>query len=554
MRHRGNWLVFGFITISIIFLTFIQLATAAAWTPPIGIPMPPFGINETAPPSPNPWNKPIPGFYYVDETHPSATDINNTYGTPLLPRKTIPNNLSAGSVVDLHGVYTKYHGSPATITANGTSSSPVFIRGTNSTNMPIIRKSWQIRGNYYILENLSFADNNDGTNTGRMWILSPTNYAALRFCDLSGNLRAGGVGVVSWDFNTTSNVVIYKNYIHDNGDVKANYDQDVHGIAVSARVSNLWIVDNKICRNSGDGIQINAGSLNNQPTTHHIYVGRNTSYSNKQSGMWTKQAVDVIFSENTIYNHRPSNSSLGQGTGFQHAPDYVWFLFNHIYDCEFGINAGSNSGMGFGKEIFVIGNLIHNIHPTVKWNPNNPWSSSAIGLWGGVNRRIVNNTIWDYSGGIHTPGSGYIHIENNILGGRTDFQGRDIFVQVSATASASNMNNNVIYSLPVRIQWGGRIYDLSGFKFATGKGRYCSNSNPQFVNQTMGDYHLKLGSPCIEAGIMKDVYSVFFNRYGINISKDIANVPRPQPQGGKWDIGAYEFTTVSELPENLQKR
>jgi hypothetical protein len=166
----------------------------------------------------------------------------------------------------------------------------------------------------------------------------------------------------------------------------------------------------------------------------------------------------------------------------------------------------------------------------------------------------VNNTIWNYSAGIYTPGSGYIHVENNILGGRTDSQGRDIFVENSVTASASNMNNNVVYSSPVRIQWGGEpIYDLSGFKFATGKGQYCTNSNPQFVNQTMGDYHLKLGSPCIETGIMKDVYSIFFNRYGIDISKDIEGVPRPQ--GSNWDIGAYEFlatdTTPPEPPKNF---
>lgn len=533
MKHRGNWLVIGFITISIILLTHIQLAAAAAWTPPVGIPMPRFGINETAPPSPNPWNNPVSGFYYVDETNPSATDTSNTYGTPSRPRRTIPNSLSAGSVVELHGVYTKKHASPATLTCSGTSGSPVFIRGVNLSTS-IVKNYWEIRGTYFIVENLTFAP-------GMLFILSPTNYGSLRGCDMSGNATGGGVGVLSWDTNTASNVVIYNNYIHDNGDVNANYDQDRHGIAVSARVSNLWIVDNEICRNSGDGIQINAGNRTDQPTTHHIYVGGNISYSNKQSGMWTKQAVDVIFSQNTIYNHRPSNSSLGQGTGFQYAPDYVWFLFNHIYDCEFGIIAASDSGMGSGKEMFVIGNLIHNIHPTRAWDPNNSWSPSAIGLWGGVNRRIVNNTIWDYSGGIYTSaGNGYINIENNIIGGRTNSQGRDIYVAVANTANASNMNNNVVYSPTVRIQWGsGTIYNLAGFYSATKKGQYCSNQDPQFVNKTANDYHLSAISPAIDKGIPKDVYTIFLNRYGINISKDYDE--RPRPQGSNWDIGAFEF-------------
>jgi hypothetical protein len=543
MRHSGNWFVIGFITISIVFAMFIQMAVAEAWAPPIGIPVPRFGINEMAPARPNPWNTEVPGFYYVCRDCPGATDSGRSYGTPSLPRATIPSPLPAGAMVELHGVYDKGHDP---VVCNGTATRPVFIRGQSSSAKPIIKQPWRTQGTYYILENLKFADR-DGTTAGKIYILSPTNYAALRYCEVSGNLKAGGAGVLSWNTSTASNVVIFNNNIHDNGDVNATFDQDIHGISVSARVNNLWVVDNEISRNSGDGIQINAGNLTNQPTTHHIYVGGNTSHGNKQSGMWTKQAVDVIFSQNTIYNHRPSGSSGGAGTGYQYAPDYVWFLFNHIYNCEGGIGAGSDSGMGSGKEIFVVGNLIHNIHPTRTWDPNNSWSPTAIMLAGGLNRRIVNNTIWDYSGGIYTPGGGYIHIENNIIGGRTDSLGRDIYVSVANTANASKMNNNVLYSPTVRIQWGSsKIYDLAGFYSATKKGQYCLNQNPQFVNKTASDYHLSSISPAIDKGIAKDVYTIFLNRYGINISKDFDETPRPQ--GSNWDIGAFEFGLTSPGP------
>src|SRR5262245_5023514 len=77
----------------------------AAWQPPIGIPEPPFGINEVAPPRPNPWTTPVAGYYYVDESR--GDDKNNPYGTPRRPKKTIPDNLPAGSVVEVHGVYTQ---------------------------------------------------------------------------------------------------------------------------------------------------------------------------------------------------------------------------------------------------------------------------------------------------------------------------------------------------------------------------------------------------------------------------------------------------------------
>ena len=65
--------------------------------------------------------------------------------------------------------------------------------------------------------------------------------------------------------------------------------------------------------------------------------GRNVAHHNKQTGFWTKQAEDVIFSENLSYSHRTSDSSTGACMGFQYAPERVWFINNHIHDCEVGI-------------------------------------------------------------------------------------------------------------------------------------------------------------------------------------------------------------------------
>jgi hypothetical protein len=51
-----------------------RLTPAEAWSPPLGIPEPSFRIAEAAPPAPDPWGAPTPGFYYVEPSHPSATD------------------------------------------------------------------------------------------------------------------------------------------------------------------------------------------------------------------------------------------------------------------------------------------------------------------------------------------------------------------------------------------------------------------------------------------------------------------------------------------------
>ena len=104
------------------------------WTPPLGIPAPSFGIVESAPPAPQPWTSPTPGYYYVDASHAQATDDTNPFGAPDRPRRTIPTTLPAGAVVELHGTYDFSHASPRTITAEGTKAAPVFIRGASRTN------------------------------------------------------------------------------------------------------------------------------------------------------------------------------------------------------------------------------------------------------------------------------------------------------------------------------------------------------------------------------------------------------------------------------------
>ncbi len=521
---------------------------AEAWTPPVGIPVPPFGITEVAPAVPSPWTVPTPGFYSVNTTATNATDLNNPYGTPARPRQTIPLTLPAGSVVEVHGVYYRSlwsgqptgHTSPYGFTANGTAAAPVFIRGASPANKPKIVAPWEVKGTYLILENLEFADYDGdlaGGSTGALDILAPASFVALRNSDLHGNLQGGGLAIASFlpPF-TVSNVVIYGNLIHDNGDVNATFDQDVHGITVNARVSNLWVVDNTLYRNSGDGIQINAGSLANQPTVHHIYVGRNLAYSNKQTGFWVKQAVDVIFSQNVAHDHRPGNSSMGQCMGFQYGPERVWFLYNEVYNCEFGIMAGSNGGLGSGQNQYAIGNLIHDIRSATSYNPDTAWSQAGIMWAGGTNRYFINNTIWNADAGINVPGGGTVAIVNNIIGPPLQAQGKHIFLE--APLAALNIQNDLFQgNFRVRL-WNGSYTSLGGLQ-AAGQGLNSLNADPQFV--APGNYHLSGTSPAIDRGVAHGVYQTFFELYGLSIAVDRDGVPRPQ--GVAWDMGAYEYTS-----------
>ncbi len=514
------------------------VSAQAQWTPPIGIPAPSFGITQVAPKSPSPWTAATPGFYYVDASQSSATDTSNPYGTPAKPRKTIPTSLPAGAVVELHGTYDQSQSSPRGIVANGTSTSPVFIRGASASTKPIIRNYWEVGGNYLVMENLEFGPLNN-SQTGSLVLLAPIGHVALRGSDLHGNPTDGGLGIVSWDASLNHDVVIYNNSIHDNGDVNATYDQDVHGIAVSARVSNLWVLDNQLYRNSGDGIQINAASAADQATTHNIYVGRNTSYSNKQAGFWAKQAVDVIFSQNVCHSHRLGNSSMGMCMGYQYATTRAWFLFNNVYDSDFGIGVASDDVQGSGTGAFVIGNVIHNIHhlATEPFNPYTGWSNAAIMLAGDGDHHVINNTIYDVDAGVNVPvgNSGKIDILNNIISNVTVAASNQVFIEGGPAAANALVGYN-LFDGDARVRMGDTQQHLTAGQLA---GMHSASASPQFVNAAGGDFHLQASSPAIDTGEADAVYATFQQRYGISIATDAGGVKRPS--GTAIDKGAYEY-------------
>ena len=82
----------GIVTIVMTGMFWATPIVQAQWTPPIGIPVPPFGITQVAPPLPNPWTSNVSGFYYVRE---GGTNTGNGY--PTNPRNDIPRTLPAGN-------------------------------------------------------------------------------------------------------------------------------------------------------------------------------------------------------------------------------------------------------------------------------------------------------------------------------------------------------------------------------------------------------------------------------------------------------------------------
>jgi hypothetical protein len=513
LRHHSRALVLALVAAA---LALPAAEAQPVWGPPLGVPYPPFGIVEQAgPPT------------HIVQEGAGCSDA----GTGLLgpPRCTIPNPVPPSAVVEVRGTYTFQHKDSRVLRPQGTAGTPVFIRGGD--RRPLATGSWEILGTYLVIENIEFAMAGSDRS---VFIGAPSSFVAVRNCELRGNASAGGLLLTSFGSASSSNLVIWNNRIHHNGNVAATFDQDVHGISLGTRQSQVWILDNELYANSGDGLQIN--SLG---TSDHIYAGRNVAYGNKQTGLSSKQASDVVFSQNHVYSHRASNSSNGACLGFQYNPERIWFLFNRLHDCDYGI-AGESDLSSNGESVYVIGNLIYDIHTTTAFNPNTGWQHAAVRLTGGTNRFLINNTLHDVDTGIASPGRGNLRIHNNVISGVT--RGSHVFVEEAPTSTSSSIGHNLLEGA-VRIKWGSNTQrTLPALQEATGKCAGCQNASPGFLDAVAGDYRLQASSPAVDAGLMyTDVFATFLRLYGVDIAVDFDGLPRPF--GPAVDIGAYEAPT-----------
>ena len=72
--------------------------------------------------------------------------------------------------------------------------------------------------------------------------------------------------------------------------------------------------------------------------------------------------------------------------------------------------------------------------------------------------------------------------------------------------------------------------------------------DPEFVSAAMGDFHLRAGSPAIDAGNTSVLANLTYN--GISYTTDLDGSPRVVDATGKGypviDMGAYEFAGAQE--------
>ncbi len=502
----------------------VRIERIGEWQPPIGIAAPPFGIDESHwayadreieydygdGPEPYRIGSDGPYTHYVDNTHPQATDIDNDFGSPDRPRKTLPFSIPAGSVAEIHGGPYTHRAGGLSFTADASADRPAYVRGT-STNRPIIQMTFSIAGRYVIVENLQF-DGYQVNLSGRPDHISLRNLEVRNF-DPSGNNNA--VNTIG------SYLVVYRCHIHHNGDARGGFEHDVHG--AKPRGDHIWIVDNHMHHNGGDSVQVK-GARNDANDAQYIYIGRNVMHDDRENAIDIKGSRNVFVSQNVMYGYRPTRGEGSDGSaivGAHEKAELGWFLFNEIYDCNRGIRFNEKK---VKTQAYVIGNIFHDIDDV------------AIYARRRCSVYVVNNVVYKSNRGFRAADSDVdCYLFNNIF--------HDLNFHVAVERPARSESHHNIYYRPggkAKIQWGKKTYyGLDSFVAATGQGNGSLAQDPKLVNPGGNDVRVAEGSPAIDAGAdVEDLGELFKSQYGLDIVVDFLG--RPRPQGAKVDIGAYE--------------
>jgi parallel beta-helix repeat protein len=148
----------------------------------------------------------------------------------------------------------------------------------------------------------------------------------------------------------------------------------------------------------------------------------------------------------------------------------------------------------------------------------------GIGFYNGSNNLFYNNITWDNTdSGIKVWGGANNKIYNNTIYHNAD---RGIWIEGGATNTI--IRNNIIY-----LNGNGVTIDDTGS--GTVKDHNLLNIDPLFVNAAAQDFHIKAGSPAIDAGVALSEVPTDFE--GTN-----------RPVGAAYDLGAYEFNSGLPSP------
>lgn len=554
------------------FLIFLLLTTTVfGFDPPKGIADPAdyfstFGeIDQATPDWPASWTGPgtsaTAGYYYIDKTDGAATDTGNTYGHPDVPRLSIPEGLrSAGDFIYIHagnygagdsaGDRYDWHGP-------GTAAAPIWITGNPSTK-PIISDTTHIgfggSASYVVIENIQFGDGVDQDYNLRIY---PQNdgddidHVIIRDCVTLGTQAVGDPGGIAVGLSSTTDsipnstvtdVVIYNCTISN---LASKTLSDVSGIGNGYHTNRTWVLDCTIHDVGSDGIF--GGHYSNLTTrlTENYFIGRNTVYDCGENSIDLKSLGPFVISENNFYG--PYSIENGAVMSIHYGANNIpchdgAVIFNRIHHGATGFATGGSFGV---DNCIFIGNLFYDIKESYCPQGAGPLEGAAIQIGGSSgNIYITDNTIYDCDKGMQfedLSSGDAVKIHGNIFNSITDVAAYEI--ETINTQEIYIDTDYNLYDAGASFLWAGSSRTLAYMQGTASEETNSVEGSPAFTAAASDDFTLLATSDAIgvsvEGPVGDTAYDAFLATFGIQIEKDFADLVRPQ--GGTWDIGAYEY-------------
>lgn len=506
-------------------------------------------MNLAVPSRPGDWSSEVAGYYFIDNA--SGTDLGRVYGTPAAPRKTLPNPIPVGSRVEISGIYSEVAAGIIPIVAAGNGNSwvantdgPVFVvtdpvsQGVLAGGKAVLAGTHLIIDGVNSIHRIQFASGNP-TYAG--------NHLTYRNADVDGSVASVEGTAVAMTSDTDGDpklhhACLYNVSIHDFGPTVPDFDRDYQGLAISDHCEDLYVLDNHIYNMAGSGVAVAVNASNLVPATR-VWVAGNLIHNCWQSGVWVKNGVDVVFSQNIIHDIIETPWSPSKAMGGQYFPEYVWYIFNTVYNVRYGFRAASTTGTG-NAYMHVIGNIFYDIGLGIP-PLNSPWNTCTVQFHGGRFRYFIDNTCVRVMSGLHvsnTTNTNTTEFHGNIIADITHENGHHFYSETTQQSGSVLTNNQYYDDTALRLRngySGGSESDLAAWKAATGNSVGDQDGDPLFVDSANNDFSLNFGSPCVNSNTKHPVYDQFLSDYGMDISVDIKELIRPIVSGD-WDRGAIE--------------
>jgi hypothetical protein len=311
-----------------------------------------------------------------------------------------------------------------------------------------------------------------------------------------------------------------------------------------------WIVISGLHIEGGDRT-VNDGPINLQANSDHWRIVNNeigpwaaedgTKGAEARAGGIAGNGTDVTIYGNHI--HDIDGGTLNHCIYLDTGATQVDIGYNHIHNCLGGniIQTFDNLGMEDLKQISIHHNQLHDGN---RYGLNIADSTQSLNAWDNViynvayaavrfnvsgsatNVNVFNNTIYNantVSSGDDAPvvnqwtlGSGVARFQNNIVAKGPNSKSDDYFI--NSGSGSPKLEKNLWFGLNI----GAPSADATALAKSDAQ-------DPLFVNAAAGDFHLKDGSPAIDAATATTAVAV---------TDDLDLGARPK--GAANDLGAYE--------------